>query len=193
MGVPTGNTYDKYGTTNPIERRLMASFFGRLDALLPQSAPGRVLEVGTGEGEVLDRMRARYPAAHVIGLDLPDVELAADVHGDAVQLPFPDDTFDLTLGIEVLEHLPDPAAALIEIARVTRPGGRVVLSVPNEPLWRTLNLARLKYVGELGNTPGHIQHWTPRRFVQLVGRWFDVSEVRRPVPWTMVAAAPTRR
>jgi len=191
--VPTGNTYDKYASANPIERRLVATFFDRLDALLPSTPPQRILEIGTGEGEVAGRVAARYPEARLATLDLPDADLSANVHGSAEQLPFPDARFDLVLAIEVLEHLPDPATALAELARVAKPGATAVLSVPSEPLWRALNLARGKYVGALGNTPGHIQHWTPRSFRRLVSRSFEVQAVRHPVPWTMVVAARPSR
>ncbi len=192
--VPTGNTYDKYGTSNPVERRIMAGFLRALDAALPPAGVSSVLEVGVGEGDVSERVRARYPAASVVGVDLPDGTLAAewarrDLHNafaSASRLPFADRRFDLVLAIEVLEHVPDPAAALTEIARVARDA--VVLSVPCEPLWRVLNLARGKYVRDFGNTPGHIQHWGPRSFSRLVGEHLDVTQVHRPLPWTMVAA-----
>jgi hypothetical protein len=59
------------------------------------------------------------------------------------------------------------------------------VSVPREPLWRALNLARLKYVGALGNTPGHLNHWSRRRFVEFLERRLQVVEVRSPMPWTM--------
>jgi SAM-dependent methyltransferase len=193
VAVPTGNTYDKYGTRHPIERRLVGAFFDRLEELLPATAPARILEVGTGEGEVARRVAARYPDAALVALDLPDHELSANVFGDAARLPFPDATFDLVLAVEVLEHLPDPGAALDELARVARPGADAVLSVPSEPLWRALNLARGKYVGDLGNTPGHIQHWTPGGFRRLVSRRFAVQVVRRPLPWTVLAAVRSSR
>jgi ubiquinone/menaquinone biosynthesis C-methylase UbiE len=192
--VPTGNTYDKYASTNPIERRLMAGFFDALDDALPGTPPAAVLEVGVGEGEVSGRLRARYPDASFVGVDLPDDDLASEwaghdfagLFGDIARLPFPPDTFDLVLAIEVLEHVPDPDAALAEIARVAR--DRVVLSVPREPIWRAANMARGKYLGALGNTPGHIQHWSKRGFARLVGERFDVLRVRSPLPWTLVSA-----
>lgn len=192
--VPTGNAYDKYSSSNPIERRLMAGFFGSLDACLPTNAPTRVLEVGMGEAEIAARVQARYPMAAIVGIDLPDPELAAawDEHkipgafADIARLPFPDDSFDLVLAIEVLEHVPDPDAALRELARVGH--GSYVLSVPREPTWRVANMARGKYIGALGNTPGHIQHWSQRGFRRFVGSHFDVVTTRAPFPWTMVAA-----
>ncbi|HMQ28482.1 MAG TPA: methyltransferase domain-containing protein, partial [Acidimicrobiales bacterium] len=94
--------------------------------------------------------------------------------------------FDLVLALEVLEHVPEPEAVLSEIARVGR--GAVVLSVPWEPVWRLGNLARGRYVRDLGNTPGHIQHFGRGGFRRLVARHLDVREVRRPVPWTFVRA-----
>lgn len=192
--IPTGNTYDKYAASNPIEQRLMQGFFRSLDACLPAEAPVRILEVGMGEAEIATRVRDRYQTGNLVGIDLPDPRLAAawDAQGvpgafaDITRLPFPSASFDLVLAIEVLEHVPDPEAALRELARVGR--DRFVLSVPREPIWRAANLARGKYVGALGNTPGHIQHWSQRSFRQLVESHFDVVAIRTPLPWTMISA-----
>jgi SAM-dependent methyltransferase len=194
-GVPTGNTYDKYGSTNPIERRMMSGFFAALDGFLDAlPTPTRILEIGVGEGIVNARVRERFPDAAVIGLDLPDDELAADwddlgldcLFGDATSLPFADDTFDLVMAIEVFEHLPDTAAALAELGRVC--SGAFIASVPFEPIWRIGNMARGRYLRQLGNTPGHINHWTNRGFSKLVATRFDVDAVKNPMPWTMVRA-----
>lgn len=190
----TGNTYDKYASKNPIERRLMGGFFRALDASLPGAAPSQVLEVGVGEAEVTTIVAERYPGTTVMGIDLPDAELASAWQGkpvagsfaDIVDLPYQDDQFDLVLGIEVLEHVDDPAGALREIARVATRD--IVVSVPREPIWRIANMARGKYLGDLGNTPGHVQHWSTRSFVALVGSVFDVVDVHTPFPWTMVVA-----
>ena len=193
-GVPTGNTFDKYAAANPVERRMMQGFFGALDGFVRAAAPSRVVEVGAGEGEVATRVRELCPDAAISLLDLPDPELMAHwapaghsgTAGLAEALPFPDDCADLVLAIEVLEHVEDPRAALAEIARIA--SGHVVVSVPREPIWRIGNMVRLRYLGDLGNTPGHIQHWSARSFAALVGEFFDVVEVRTPLPWTMVHA-----
>jgi hypothetical protein len=94
------------------------------------------------------------------------------------------------LAIEVFEHLPDPAAALSELARVC--AGSLIASVPFEPIWRLGNMARGRYLRDLGNTPGHVNHWTSRRFTSLVSRRFDVVERATPLPWTMVLATSRR-
>jgi ubiquinone/menaquinone biosynthesis C-methylase UbiE len=195
--VPTGNAYDKYGTTNPLERRVMANFFRTLEHALPSSSPERIVEVGAGEGEVVGRVvQGRWPSAAMVVLDLPDETLAgrwrerglAGTYGSASALPFPDASADLVLAIEVLEHVDDPDAALREIARVARRD--VVLSVPREPLWRVLNMGRGRYLRALGNTPGHVNHWSTKAFTRLVSRHLEVTGTWRPLPWTLLRARP---
>src|SRR3546814_20192987 len=96
--------------------------------------------------------------ATVIGIDLYDPALAEEwrqrggmgAFADVMCLPFPDDSFDLVLGIEVLEHVPVPDRALSEIRRVGRES--FVLSVPREPIWRMANVARGRYLRDLGHT-----------------------------------------
>ena len=192
--TPTGNAYDKYGVEHPIERRLVDGFLRALDSVLPTTPPRRVLEVGVGEGEISDRVRERYPEATVVGIDLLDKELAVQwrqrgaigAFADVAQLPFPDDAFDLVLGIEVLEHVASPGRALTEIRRVGRQS--FVLSVPREPIWRIANMARGRYLRDLGNTPGHVNHWSARRFRALVDTYLELRATRTPFPWTLVGA-----
>lgn len=119
-----------------VERARTRRIVQMLDAL-PHH---RILEVGVGAGNVLDEV----PTGTRFGLDLSssilrDARLrlasrATLLRGDAALLPFRDGAFDRVLSSEVLEHLPDPGAAVAELARVTRPGGIVVISVPNERL-----------------------------------------------------------
>ena len=192
--TPTGNTYDKYGSTNGLEQRMMRGFMRALDDMLAGLAPRRILEIGVGEGHVMSRVRERFPGVPLVGVDLPDDALSDEwkqqglpcMFGDATTLPFPDDSFDLVLAIEVLEHVDDPDGALSELARLAT--GALLLSVPREPIWRVANMARGKYLGSLGNTPGHVNHWSRRGFARLVARHFVVQQVASPLPWTMVSA-----
>ena len=93
------------------------------------------------------------------------------------------DAAELVVCCEVLEHVDDPVAGLETLAGLARPW--LLVSVPREPLWRALNLARLKYVGELGNTPGHLNHWSRRGFLDFLAERVELVEVRSPLPWTM--------
>jgi 2-polyprenyl-3-methyl-5-hydroxy-6-metoxy-1,4-benzoquinol methylase len=193
--VPTGNTFDKYGSQNEVVRRLMGRFRRDLDELWRRAEPASVLDVGCGEGVLTHEWAGRLGDRRIVGIDLPDPELQAEWRRrarpnleyrveEATALSFADDEFDLATAIEVLEHVPDPEATLGEMARVAR--RHLLVSVPREPLWRALNMARGAYLGALGNTPGHVNHWSKRGFVALLARHGRVEEVRTPLPWTMV-------
>jgi 2-polyprenyl-3-methyl-5-hydroxy-6-metoxy-1,4-benzoquinol methylase len=194
-GVVTGNTYDKYGSSNPVVRRLMARFEADLDALLEAAAPRSLLDVGCGEGVLVQRWAKRMARSRVVGIDLeePSIQAGWDAHRapnleyrvmGAAELPFADGEFELASAIEVLEHLPDPAGTLAEMARCA--SGHLLVSVPREPLWRMLNVARGAYLPALGNTPGHLNHWSKRSFARLLQRHGEVIEARSPFPWTML-------
>jgi 2-polyprenyl-3-methyl-5-hydroxy-6-metoxy-1,4-benzoquinol methylase len=192
--VPTGNTFDKYGSTNPVVRRLMTNFHGTLDEMWGRAAPESVLDVGCGEGVLTHEWAERLGDRRIVGIDLEDAKLR-DEWGkrrrsnleyrveEATSLSFADDEFDLAAAIEVLEHVPEPEATVAEMARVAR--RHVLVSVPREPLWRGLNVARGAYVRSLGNTPGHVNHWSRRSFVAMLARHGRVEEARSPFPWTM--------
>ncbi len=190
-----GNVYDKYGSSNPIERRLMGGFMAQLDELVERTGAKEGHEVGCGEGELSIRLAQRgismrgtdaFPRvlaearrrAEAAGVEIdfeatPVEELGPERHAA-----------ELIVCCEVLEHLADPERALDVLAGLARPW--LIASVPREPLWRALNLARLSYVGDLGNTPGHLNHWSRREFVRFLTRRFAVTEVRSPTPWSMV-------
>ncbi|MET0926343.1 MAG: methyltransferase domain-containing protein [Solirubrobacterales bacterium] len=189
-----GNVYDKYATTNPIERRLVGGFLAELGELAARTGAREAHEVGCGEGElsimlarrglsvrgsdiseqVVDEARARAAAA---GLEI------AFKAAPVTSLEPGADAAELVVCCEVLEHVDAPVAGLETLAGLARPW--LLLSVPREPLWRALNLARLKYVGELGNTPGHLNHWSRRGFLDFLAERVELVEVRSPLPWTM--------
>jgi len=80
---------------------------------------------------VADLIEARdLMHAMVLDGEAPEGGLGAGVNGDAVKLPFPDDTFDCIIAAEVLEHVPDDSGAMDELARVLKPGGRLAATVP---------------------------------------------------------------
>jgi SAM-dependent methyltransferase len=195
-GTVTGNTYDKYGSTNPVVRRLMARFEGTLEELFTQADPQSLLDVGCGEAVLTHQWALKLgDNRRVVGIDLDDPSLHAEWAKrtapnleyrvmKAENLPFADGEFDLASAIEVLEHVPDPEHTVAEMARVAKRW--LLVSVPREPLWRGLNMARGAYWKDLGNTPGHVNHWSKRSFVALLSRHGEVVQARSPFPWTML-------
>jgi ubiquinone/menaquinone biosynthesis C-methylase UbiE len=195
VGVVIGNHTHKYTARNPAIRLLTERWVANLDRILGrvEGPVDRALEVGCGEGVIAARLHDRW--GEVAALDLPDAGLRADwrgvdgprfLHANALELPFADDRFDVVVAAEVLEHLPDPDRGLQEMARVGR--RHLVLSVPREPVFRGCNLVAGRYVRDLGNTPGHLNHWSRRGFVRFVSQVAEVQEVTSPFPWTCVWA-----
>jgi SAM-dependent methyltransferase len=194
-GIVTGNTFDKYGSGNPVVRRLMSGFQSALDELFERAQPSSLLDVGCGEGVLVERWARQLGERRVVGIDLEEASIQAGWAErqapnleyrvmEAENLPFAAGEFDLVTAIEVLEHVPDPVHTVSEMARCAE--RHLLVSVPREPLWRMLNMARGAYWPELGNTPGHLNHWSRRSFVRLLAGHGEVAELRSPFPWTML-------
>lgn len=200
QGVVIGNTYDKYASRNPIEKKLMEGYIATLTSFVKKANPGSIHEVGCGEGYwVIQWIQAGYS---VKGSDFSS-QIIDIARQNAIQAGISSDPFsprsiydmvpgedgaDLVVCCEVLEHLVDPTRALQVLRVIT--GSHLILSVPQEPVWRMLNVLRGKYWSERGNTPGHIQHWSKQGFIRFVADYFQVTEIQSPLPWTMLLCRP---
>lgn len=189
-----GNLYDKYHTKNPLARMLMSGFITSYVQLLNKIQVRSVLEAGCGEAELanivaqklknLDKLKGVDIDSRVLQIAqkrFPALDLA---QASIYDLPFEDDSFELVISCEVLEHLENPERGLEEITRVS--SKYVLLSVPREPIWRICNMARGKYLADFGNTPTHIQHWSKKRFLSFVQSRIHIIQTESPFPWTMV-------
>jgi ubiquinone/menaquinone biosynthesis C-methylase UbiE len=193
-----GNHYDKYGTKNPIARALMRGFLDAVGELFTHTHAKTVLEVGCGEGLLAQHLvRTAPPPGRFVACDLeldriaPGLDARIElVQASIYDLPFAPKSFDVVVCCEVLEHLEDPAAGLRELARVAQ--RRVLISTPWDPVWRAMNMLRGRYLGALGNTPGHIQHFTRRSLTRLAQTELRLLERRTPLPWTILLGEPVR-
>lgn len=196
-----GNFYDKYGSRNPIERHLVRRFLEDLGALVDQTGASHIHEVGCGEGVLIASLARPGRTLCASDCSMEVIRKAAQRHGnlnppivfEAVALEHLDSKrhgAQLIVCCEVLEHVSDPVGALARLQCLAQP--YLLASVPREPLWRLLNMLRLKYLPVFGNTPGHQHHWSTASFVSLLNQHFHVLEVRRPLPWIMALCRSNR-
>lgn len=176
--------------------------------------PGaRVLDIGCGYGR--HSYEALRRGARTVALDLSDTELkdvlatfaamsetealpaeasGAVVNANALTLPFRDETFDHVIASEVLEHIPDDTDAMTEIARVTKPGGTITVTVPRagqEVVCWALS-------SEYHNTPGgHVRIYRQRQIIErlrgagLLARGVGFAHaLHTPYWWLRCAVGP---
>jgi demethylmenaquinone methyltransferase / 2-methoxy-6-polyprenyl-1,4-benzoquinol methylase len=127
----------------------------RVTAIAARPADASILDVASGPGNVAVELLARG-AEHVTALDLSYNMLAEGarrgqpgiswVNGDAMSLPFPDASFDAVTISFGLRNVPDPEPALHEFARVTRPGGRIVVCEFAAPSWPPFRAVYRRYL-----------------------------------------------
>ena len=195
-GIPAG-TWNKYRSRNPIQRLLVARFLRKLQSMAAPwaAAVDSALDVGCGEG-VTTRLFYEAGIRNIVGADF-SFRVLEEAREQNPEIRFvrrnvyaldATEPFDFVSACEVLEHLDDPARALEKIAAICR---RVaVFSVPDEPLFRSLNFLAGKYWKDFGNSPGHLNHWSARAITREIGKYFDVKATATPLPWTIVVATP---
>lgn len=189
------DNFKKHTHRNPIQRLLLWNFFRNLLALIPKREANSILDVGCGEGFTLNRLKEHGIGKHLEGVEhsidaislgkktYPDIKIK---QGDIYNLPYEDNSFDLVLCTEVLEHLDNPGRALKELIRVSNK--YLVVSVPNEPFFMLAQLVRGKNWSRFGNDIEHVNHWTMFGFPKFIKQNSSVKILakRFPFAWTML-------
>lgn len=202
------DNYKKHKNNNPLQRFLLNRFYESLIEILHFPPRGlasskrrvqddelkSILDAGCGEGFTLNKLYQNKIGQKLEGIEFSKdaVEIGRKLHphlslreGDIYKLPFKDNSFDLVLSTEVLEHLKEPEKALKEIIRVSRK--YILLSVPNEPFFMLSNFLRGKNITRWGNDIEHINYWTSQGFEKFVKKEnVRIIKVKTPFPWTMV-------
>jgi len=194
--MPETSNYQKHISRNPLQKFLIDNFYKSLVSLAKLVRPVTVLDVGCGEGFALIKLKQAKIGQTFEGIDYSDeaLKLGKKLYpklnikkGDIYHLPYKDNTFDMLVCTEVLEHLTFPEKAVKELARVAKK--YIVISVPNEPLFILSNFLRGKYLGTFGNHPEHINHWTAHGFKKFLKKnKLRISSTKYPFPWTVVLA-----
>lgn len=197
---------DRHNTKNPLKLFCLRRFISHLLKKL-EDYHGRnpitntnLLDIGCGEGVISLQILQHFPDIRIVGVDysLEAIEkankLCASVHnnksayilfksGDIYNLEFQNNSFDIVLCLEVLEHLERPQDALMEIYRVCK--RQLIISVPHEPWFRLGNLLSFKHVTRAGNPSGHIQHWTNSTFSEFCSAHFKACTFSKSFPWLL--------
>lgn len=185
----------KYEDENFISRYLVNKYFSSVQKLLEKIKDiNSAHEIGCGEGRStirLNKMTPNLTASEYVEklvITAKENNPSLNIFQESVyQLSYGDSSIDLVFLLEVLEHLDYPDVALDEIKRIS--SKYLILGVPREPMWRFLNMCRLKYLKDFGNTPGHLNHWSKKSIIKLIEEKFGkVIAVESPIPWTIVLA-----
>lgn len=191
--LTTDETSAKY--FNRITRGITRRFIDNLLAELKSLQPETILDVGCGTGYITNIMSNELDST-VIGCDMDSnrISFARGNFGqeviiaDITQLPFRDDSFDIVVASEILEHINCTEAALNEIARVAKKC--VVITVPNEPYFRIANFLRGKNVTRFGNPSGHVNHYNKESLQKLLETKFPVLEIKiNAIIWLMAISS----
>lgn len=195
----TGNYYNKYESKNFIEKFLVNRYKEKAIETIRGLNISSCFEIGSGEGYILQLIEEQFSLNLIIGSDI-DLKLIQNdkvrneslirLVNDASFLPIGKGKIDLILAFEVLEHLIEPKLFLEECVRINVK--YYFFTIPNEPLWRILNLTRLKYIKDFGNTPGHINHWSKNQIRQLISKYLVVKRIFVVQPWIFIIAQPKK-
>ena len=189
---------NKYANANPLQRLTLYRLHTTLAAELKALQPKSILDFGCGEGFLTEALAAEdAPLNGYLGVDLredaideaharnPEQKfLVADLF-DSVAL---DPKYDVVLASQVLEHLIGPERFLERLVQLT--ARRLVLTVPAEPWFQLINLARGRDFIRLGNHPEHINHWNEKTFVEFVSAYAKIVSAKTIFPFVVVTAEP---
>jgi len=195
---PQGNYYNKYESKNIITNKVMKDFFEAFSSILKSLDYKSVFEVGAGEGYVTNFIYNLKNVENISATDISEkVVSEAQIkypyinfsQGSAYDTGKEKSSIDLVVACEVLEHLEFPEEALKELFDISN--NYLFISVPNEPIWRICNFCSGRYMKDLGNTPGHINHWSTSGIVNLTKSALGITDsqivcVEKPFPWTMI-------
>lgn len=189
--MQTTDNFKKHTSKNPLKTLFLNIYYKTFINELKKLKIENVLDVGCGEGFILSKLREEGIGTSWQGIDYSKeaVEIGKKIHpflnlkqGSIYDSKFQDNSFDLVVCTEVLEHLEDPKKALGEVLRISQK--YVLLSVPNEPLFLLSNFT------QWGKDIGHINHWTFWGFEEFVkqntGASVKIIARKYPFPWTML-------
>jgi 2-polyprenyl-3-methyl-5-hydroxy-6-metoxy-1,4-benzoquinol methylase len=184
----------KHTSRNPIQKLLINNFFSSLISLIKSLKVGSILDAGCGEGFTMDKLIKSDVGRRIEGIEYSKESILFGKklfprlnirQASIYDLPYKDNSFDLVICTEVLEHLLEPEKAVKEMLRVTQK--YLIVSVPNEPFFMLSNFLRGKNFLRFGNDEGHINHWNPFSLKNLLeNQGLKIEKIGLPFPWTIM-------
>ncbi len=150
-----------------------------------------IVDIGCGEGIALEKLTGLFPGNEVVGVDLEleNIEICREhgltaVYSNVYELALPTARFDVAICIDVLEHLTRPEDGVKELYRILRPGGRLIIVIPND---RNFFLSRLALgmIKEAFYDAGHERQWRPREVAGLLERTGFGIAAGRSIPFLL--------
>ena len=192
--IDQSSNYIKYSSKNFLQQYLIKRFLRSVSAHLHGVGYRSLLDVGCGEGFVLETIKKDFRQRKIVGVDVNSKALKVAkeklsevrfIKADICNLPFEENSFDMIICLEVVEHVTDYHKALNEIKRVS--GKYILLSVPWEPLFSWANMLRGKNMSRFGRDPEHTNFWTKNSFNKLLKKHgLNVISHKVIFPWQLV-------
>jgi ubiquinone/menaquinone biosynthesis C-methylase UbiE len=165
--MPEDHMDDLYNNKSTFIRNFHNSRLDKIVDFLPKDKKFKILDAGCGEGHLLEKIKnKRYDELfgadiHIVALKkarlrCPSAKISKQ---DLTNLKYKDNFFDIIICSGVIEHIPKYKEAIEEMKRVLRPGGSLIISIPNEPLW---TICRFILGRKPAKIPDHINSFTPR-------------------------------
>lgn len=188
--IQKDTTAEKY--FNPLTKGITRKFIDNILAEIKNLGINSLLDIGCGTGYITQKLKDYVPTCIGCDIDTNRVILAKKyincdislVVADAVNLPFKNSYFDVVTAIEILEHISNIEVFLEELKRVSN--DYILITVPNEPLFRLANLSRGKNLKHFGNPEGHIHHFNKNTFGSLLSEYYSEVKINvNSVFWLM--------
>lgn len=168
LHMPADHMENLYDSKNPLVKFVHLNRLKSISDQISTEKEQRILDAGCGEGHLLERLHRLSPHSHYYGVDITQAALekaqercpwatlkSANLSGTG----FPPAYFDVVVCTEVLEHVYEYEAVIRELKRVLRPGGRLILTFPNETLW---TCCRFLLGRKPVKVPDHVNSFSPR-------------------------------
>lgn len=193
MPVTAGKRPDELSQRNQYAKGGIGKYYWDLrdSAVLRYINGPRILDAGCGEGITLGKIIAAFPGMTVQGVDIDErnIEICRTFgmpvqKDDLTSLSFDTGSFDTCVFTEVIEHLEEPEKALAELARVLRPGGRIIIVYPVDWAMWLARIICFKF-NEARFDPAHLRQWTAATLAAILPQCglTKLKSFGTPLPW----------